>query len=542
MVSRFGDSVQPLKNYAGDYKAIRLGGESPRTTPRSNRDLSAPPQLKVKRPQHPVDQAAKEMVASHSAHESHSSAVPATSNSQILKGLLMEPINLLLAAAPIGVLAAHCGWDKGTVFCTCFVGLVPLAKLLGDATEHLAENLNQTVGGLLNATFGNAVEMIITLNAIRGGYLEIVKQSLIGSILSNLLLVLGMSFFVGGLTRSEQRFPGAAALINVTMLLVGIMSFALPTIFSLGSHPQKTLAISRISAVFVAVGYLAYLVFQLCTHVELFEDEKDEEVKDAGESGTDEEPGAVKLEFLEDDGSFVTFTRNEAGEVKYALDGEVKLVNLSSLRTDGCAIHMVGTSMGAWGDSLSLTVPLGQEALVDRVLLLWERRPQAEEKEEPFLDIPWAIVLLLTITVAVASLSEYLVASIEGLVDNWGVPPAFVGIILLPIVGNACEHASAVSMAHKDKMAAAIAVAVGSSTQIAILVMPFAVIAAWCVGQPLDLDLHLIGLAVIFLSVLVVFSIVVDGKSNWLEGFMLMLAYCLTAVLFWLTPSEGASL
>jgi len=384
--------------------------------------------------------------------------------------------------------------------------------------------------------------MIITLNAIRAGLLEIVKQSLIGSILSNLLLVLGMSFFVGGLTRSEQRFPGAAALINVTMLLVGIMSFTLPTIFALGSHPEKTLAISRISAVFVAVGYLAYLVFQLCTHVDLFDDEKEDELMDAGESGALEEAGQRKIEFLEDDGSCVTLSRNEAGEVSYALDGKVKLLNLISMRIDGSSIHMEGTSMGDWGSRLSLTVPSGQEALVGELLLLWERRHQAENEEDVFLGIPWALGLLFVTTVAVAFLSEYLVTSIKGLVDDWGVPPAFVGVILLPIVGNACEHASAVRMAHKDKMAAAIAVAVGSSTQIAILVMPFAVLAAWSVGQPLDLNLHLIGLAVVFLSVLVVFSIIVDGKSNWLEGFMLMLAYCLTAVLYWLTPPEGTLL
>jgi len=106
-------------------------------------------------------------------------------------------------------------------FLLCFLALVPLAKLLGDATEHLAENLNQTIGGLLNATFGNAVEMIITMNAIKNGLLGIVKSSLLGSILSNLLLVLGMAFFAGGLAKPVQKFSGAAALINITMLLVG---------------------------------------------------------------------------------------------------------------------------------------------------------------------------------------------------------------------------------------------------------------------------------------------------------------------------------
>merc|ERR1719436_1707841 len=166
----------------------------------------------------------------------------------------------------------------------------------------------------------------------------------------------------------------------------------------------------------------------------------------------------------------------------------------------------------------------------------------AAEEEKAVLSTPWALALLLSSTIVVAILSEIIVGSIDGLVAEWGVPQAFVGVILLPIVGNACEHASAVRMAYNNKPATAIAIAVGSSTQIALLVMPFSVVTGWAMGQPLDLNLHPTGLAVIFLSVLVVFSIVMDGKSNWLEGFMLMLAYCLTAVLYWLTPSEGMSL
>jgi len=162
------------------------------------------------------------------------------------------------------------------------------------------------------------------------------------------------------------------------------------------------------------------------------------------------------------------------------------------------------------------------------------------EKEEPaVLSLPLALMLLLVCTIIVAVLSELMVDSIEGVVKEVGIPEAFVGVILLPIVGNACEHASAIRMAYHNKMATAIAIAVGSSTQIALLVMPFSVIAAWCLGKPLDLNMHPTGLAVMFLSVLVVFSIVMDAKSNWLEGFMLVLSYCLVAVLYWFTSSSS---
>jgi len=197
---------------------------------------------------------------------------PLATNAHILWDLMLDPINLLLVAAPFGIAGELNGWRQELTFVLCFLALVPLAKLLGDATEHLAESLNQTIGGLLNATFGNAVEMIITLNAIKGGLLDIVKSSLLGSILSNLLLVLGMAFFAGGLAKPEQRFSGAAALINITMLLVGTMSFSLPTIFSVGKPEGASLEVSRVSALFVSVGYVAYLVFQLHTHAALFDD------------------------------------------------------------------------------------------------------------------------------------------------------------------------------------------------------------------------------------------------------------------------------
>lgn len=392
----------------------------------------------------------KKKAAGEKAKES-----PTMRSLMILKVLLLEPINLLLFAAPVGIVAAIQEWGAVPVFCGCFFALIPLAKLLGDATEHLAEGLNQTVGGLLNATFGNAVEMIVTLSAIRRGLLGVVKHSLVGSILSNLLLVLGMAFFAGGLRYQDQKFSGAAALINITMLLVGIMSFCLPTVFFFSlDQGHNILSVSRLSAIFVGIGYIAYLVFQLYTHVEVFE----EKPEDAGEECSGPE--------------------------------------------------------GAPRDS-------------------------HEGEPEAVLDVHWAIGLMLGTTAAVSFLSQYMVDSIEGIVEQWHVSQAFVGCILVPIVGNACEHASAVRMAYNNKVAAAIAVAVGSSTQISMLVMPFAVLVGWTMGRPLDLNMSPMGLSVLFLAVMVVFSIVTDGKSNWLEGFMLMLSYCLVAILYWYTPDEA---
>mmetsp|Transcript_76146 Transcript_76146/g.176625 ORF Transcript_76146/g.176625 Transcript_76146/m.176625 type:complete len:556 (-) Transcript_76146:96-1763(-) len=518
-----GGSARPLVNHASNYDTLSIGKAG------IVRKRAFPEQKAVR--ENKMNYLAKciSREDNRSLMSSFSSELPISvksasqpiSNAQIFKRLVLDPINLLLIAAPLGILAEMADFGGAMVFILCFIGLIPLAKLLGDATEHLAENLNETIGGLLNATFGNAVEMIITLSAIRAGHLDIVKQSLLGSILSNLLLVLGMSFFAGGITRFEQSFSGGAAMINITMLFVGIMSFSLPTIFAFGARPGDTLMISRVCALFVAVGYIAYLIFQLYTHAEFFEDQKSDEV-----------------EFVSTDGVKISIKANDEGKLNFFENGHLKVINLTTLDAVGRTIEIDGTRTGDWPSSRKATVPAGQDDVVQRATALFARRGSEEDEEMAVLGVPWAVGLLLACTVVVAFLSEYMVDAIDGLVQEWHVPKAFVGVILLPIVGNACEHASAIRMAWSDKVATAIAIAIGSSTQIAIFVMPFAVIAAQVVGQNLDLNLHPTGLAVLFLSVLVVFSIVLDGKSNWLEGFMLALAYCLVATLYWYTPKD----
>eukprot|EP00401_Gymnodinium_catenatum_P041944 CAMPEP_0117532768 /NCGR_PEP_ID=MMETSP0784-20121206/39538_1 /TAXON_ID=39447 /ORGANISM="" /LENGTH=434 /DNA_ID=CAMNT_0005329171 /DNA_START=135 /DNA_END=1439 /DNA_ORIENTATION=+ len=396
--------------------------------------------------------------AAEESQSSHSSRTRQPQNCQILKALLLDPINILLISAPAGGFLFYRDGSPAIVFSLCFVGLIPLAKLLGDATDHLAENFNQTIGGLLNATFGNAVECILTLNAIKQGLVEIVKMTLLGSILSNLLLVLGMSFFVGGLTMPVQNFRGTAAMINVTMLFVGILSCSVPTVFAFSAPYDAILSISRVSACFVGIGYVAYLFFQLYTHADIFEDTA-----------------------LESDSA-------------------------NGKETVNCIDECGGPNRNG-------------------------------EEDHAILGVPWALALLFISTVAVAFFTEFMVESVHGAVDQWHVPEAFVGVILLPIVGNACEHASAVRMAYQNKVATAIAIAIGSSTQIALLVMPFAVIAGWIADEPLDFNLGATGLAVLYSAVLVVFSIIIDSQTNWLEGFMLVLSYCLVAVLYWYTPN-----
>jgi len=382
--------------------------------------------------------------------------------------VILDFVNVLLLAWPLGCASYFLEWGEIWTFWLNFLAMIPLAKILGDATEELAAGLhNDTVGGLLNATFGNAVEMILTVQTLRAGQLAVVKGTLLGSVLSNLLLVLGMSFFVGGLTRvegmplrgKEQHFNTQAALVNMTMLFLATAALALPAVFFATTksiewegedrHPDQDvldtyiagtspmlLSISRWCSVYILSAYVAFLIFQLYTHADLFKGEED------------------------------------------------------------------------------------------------------DDDEEPQIS-PWvATVLLCVTTIFVAVSSEFLVDSIDGIVEKWEMSNAFIGVVLLPIVGNACEHAGAVRMAMNEKVDITIGIAVGSSTQISLFVVPFSVLMGWALGQPMDLNFGALETTVLVFSVLITFSIISDGSSNWLEGFMLMIAYAVVGTLFWFSPDK----
>ncbi|WRX09526.1 Sodium/calcium exchanger membrane region - like 1 [Theobroma cacao] len=306
--------------------------------------------------------------------------------------------------------------------------------------------LSFAVGGLLNATFGNATELIISIFALRNGMIRVVQQSLLGSILSNMLLVLGCAFFSGGLVimKREQVFNKAAAGVNSGLLLMSVMGLLFPAVL----HSTRTelhfgkseLALSRFSSCVMLLAYAAYLYFQLKSQKKLYDMVKDNE----GESET---------EISEDD---------EAPEIS-----------------------------------------------------MWE-----------------AIVWLSILTVWIAVLSEYLVDAIEGASTALKIPVAFISVILLPIVGNAAEHAGAIMFAMKDKLDISLGVAIGSSTQIAMFGIPFCVIIAWIMGQPLDLNFQLFETATLFLAVIVVAFMLQEGTSNYFKGLMLILCYLIVAASF----------
>ena len=363
--------------------------------------------------------------------------------------LIKSPILLgLLLFIPVSVVAEMQHWDPLTVFITAGLGIVPLAAWMGTATEEIAVVAGPTLGGLLNATFGNATELIIAVIALKAGLLDVVKASLTGSIIGNLLLVLGLSMLLGGLRYKEQEFQPVAARLNDSAMNLAVISLLLPTAVQYTSSGLTQPSIQKLSIAVAIVLILVYgltLFFSMGTHSYLY----------------------------------------EAGSV----EGE----------------------------------EAGSEA---------EEAGHGEEKPNIWL---WVGVLLVA-TVLVAVESELLVGSLEEATATLGLSELFTGVILLPIIGNAAEHATAVTVAMKNKMDLSISVAMGSSLQIALFVAPVLVLAGWVLGQPMDLNFNPFELVAVAVAVLICNSISSDGSSNWLEGTLLLATYALLAFAFYFHP------
>lgn len=353
---------------------------------------------------------------------------------------------VMLVFIPISFAAEYLEWGASIVFITAGLGIVPLAAYMGLATEEIAVVVGPNLGGLLNATFGNATELIIAFIALKAGLIEVVKATITGSIISNLLLVMGFSMLLGGLRFKEQDFQPTAARLNASTMNLAVIAILLPTAVQYTSTGIEQPVLENLSVAVAFVLILVYgltLLFSMKTHAYLY----DVGVAEIEEEDTSEE------------------------------DHETHKPNL-------------------W---------------------LW-------------------MGILFFVTIAVAVESELLVDSLEEATDKLGLTALFTGVILLPIIGNAAEHATAVTVAMKDKMDLSLSVAVGSSMQIALFVAPVLVIAGWIIGQPMDLDFNPFELVAVAVSVLIANSISSDGKSNWLEGSLLLATYAVLGLAFFFHP------
>jgi Ca2+:H+ antiporter len=379
--------------------------------------------------------------------------------SRSLRNFFSDParwVDTLIIFVPVAIALAILHTDPTAVFITSALGIVPLAGILGEATDALAQRAGARVGALLNATFGNAAELIITIAAIRAGLLEVVKASITGSIIGNILLVLGLSVLLGGMKNGFQHFGRRTASVSVTMMAIAVIGLVIPAVFAHAIEERSRLDIEYLSigvAIALMIGYALNLIF--------------------------------------------TFTARELRGVPGAPE-ETRHVKP--------AAHSLGA------------------------------QAEAEGSEHTTWSIQRALVILAVSVVFIAALSEILVDAIEPLIRQQGLTELFVGVIVVPIIGNAAEHLVAVEMALKNKMEIALGIALGSSMQIALFVGPLLVFISLIEGHPMSLVFNPFELAARGASVVIAALIALDGESNWLEGAQLLIVYVILALAFFYTP------
>ena len=352
-------------------------------------------------------------------------------------------ISVLLVFIPISIAAHFLDWGSTAIFITAGLAIVPLAAWMGIATEEIAVVLGPNLGGFLNATFGNATELIIGLVALNAGLISVVKASVTGSIISNLLLVMGFAMFLGGIRYKEQEFQSVVARLNASAMNLAVIAILVPTAVDVTSNGIDEATMQTLSgavAIVLILVYLLTLLFSMKTHSFLY---------DVGVAEVEEEGGG-------------------------------------------------------------------------------------EAESKPNLAL-WIVVLLIS-TVTVAAESELLVESLEEATSYLGLTALFTGVIVVPIIGNAAEHATAVTVAMKNKMDLSVSVAVGSSLQIALFVAPVLVLAGVLLGQPMDLNFNPFELVAVVVAVLLANSVSSDGRSDWLEGCLLLATYTVLGLAFFFHP------
>jgi Ca2+:H+ antiporter len=342
-------------------------------------------------------------------------------------------VTLLLSLATIGFNLLVASPNETFVFVLAAASILGLAWVVGLSTERLGALAGPQFGGVLNATFGNIAELIIAFFALQAGLVEVVKASLTGSIIGNLLLVLGVSVLVGGLRNGPQRFSQQIAGSNAALLVLAAIGLFVPAVFAFSTKAEAGSVVeeSVLVALLLIVGYALSLVFQFTHPAE-------------------------------------TLGGHEPSE---------------------------GHGGPAWSGRT-------------------------------------AVFVLLVAAGLLAVLSEILVGAIEPFIQTFGLSEFFVGVVLIPTIGNLAEHLVAVQLAFKNKMEFAMAVAYGSSLQVALFVAPVLVLVGVVIGQDMTLVFTPLEVAAVGAAVGISALIALDGESNWLEGALLTIVYVVLAVSF----------
>lgn len=347
---------------------------------------------------------------------------------------ILYALLIFVPLALLGEFVLHL--DATLLFLLSALAIVPLAKIIGDATEELAIYTGPRLGGLLNATLGNAAELIITIFAIREGLLDLVRASITGSILGNLLFVLGLSLVFGGLKNGVQTFDRRNAAMNGILLVLAVVALLVPSLFDVAVQQDR-----------------------------------------ARELGLSEGVAVIMI-------------------VLYGLS------IFYSFRNGGSIGH------------------------------------PSEAHHEPKWSWQVAVGILAAATLGIVLMSEVLVGAVDAATASLGLTEFFVGIIIIPLVGNIAEHLVAVQVAYKNKMELSLAISLGSSLQIALFVAPVLVFASVLMGgEVLLLVFNNFELIALVAAALIAALIAQDGESNWFEGAMLMAVYFIVALAFFFIPA-----
>jgi Ca2+:H+ antiporter len=354
-------------------------------------------------------------------------------------------LNLLLVFLPVALLARVQQGSDVLIFVASGLAIIPLSGLIGEATEALSARLGQRIGGLINATLGNAAELIITIFALRAGLTELVKASIVGSILGNLLLVTGMSFLIGGLRHGTQAFERRSASMNATLVILAFLVLAVPSGFDVA-------------------------------------------LQGLGDSAQ------AREQFFSEGIALVVI-------VLYALSV------IYTLRDPQARLGYIGE----------------------------------DETSESTVNMRRAIILLALATLGIVLMSETLVGTVEPVAQGLGLSEFFIGIIIVPLIGNVAEHVVAVQVAAKNRMDLSLSISLGSSLQIALFVTPVLVFVSLLFPEKLLLVFNGYELLALATASVVAALVSQDGESNWLEGAQLLAVYAILALAFFLLPSIGAA-
>lgn len=346
----------------------------------------------------------------------------------------MKILKFMLIFIPISIVGKFINFSPSVMFILAALSIIPLAGLMGEGTEEISFYTGPKIGGFLNATFGNATELIISFFALKEGLFEVVKSSIAGAIIGNILLVLGASMFAGGLKHKIQKFNINVIETTSSMLLFAVIGLCIPAVFT-HTLDQSLLntryeGLTLVVAIIMFILYLCSLFFSFFTHKDLY-----------------------------------SITYEEEGKAKWSLTK--------------------------------------------------------------------AIIVLVIATVLIAIESEFLVGGVEDITSKLGLSEFFVGIILIPIIGNAAEHSTAITMALKNKMDVALEIALGSSLQVILFVAPILIFLS-LLFTPMSIIFNQFELVALIVSVLIANKVAGDGGSNWLEGAQLMAVYFIIAAGFFI--------